>query len=241
MRAGAWHTKNHIWKMEMFDARVSSTLDIILSTFWLGAIGAALFSAFPISIINRWTKHGKLIRGADASGFVPKKWFSHFYLYGILATWILTRWGSSGRYWLLVHLWRRLIEQVVLFPSSESSKMHVSAYLFGFLFYTAVALTVPLNPWSPLLTVAGNILQFMSHHALFMRRWIRRSEDVKKSPPDSIWFRFMNCPHFFAQMLIYTGLVSWDSVPSILCLLFVCVSLIVNWRNHSLFYSQQGS
>ena len=223
----------------MFDVQLSSTLDVILSTFWICSIGAALFSAFPISIVNRWIMHGKLIRGADASGFVPKKWFTHFYMYAIVATWILTPSDSRGRYWLLTHLWRRLIEQAVLFPSSESSKMHVSAYLYGFIFYTAVALTVPSEPCCPALSIAGNVLQFMSHHALFMNRWMRRSDDVKKSPPESLWFRHMNCPHYLAEMLIYAGLVSWTSSPSILCLLFVCVSLLVNWRNHSRFYAQQ--
>ena len=223
---------------EMFQVR-STSLDLLLSAFWLSSTLAAVFSAFPISVINKWTKHGKLIRGADDSGFVPKKWFTHFYVYAVLVTWLLSPRESSGRFWVLLHLWRRLIEQAVLFPSSERSKMHVSAYLFGFFFYTAVALTVPAEPGYPILSVAGNAIQFFSHHALFMRRWTRRSEEVKKSPPESMWFKYMNCPHYFAEMLIYAGLVARDNTPSILCLLFVCVSLGVNWRNHSLFYKHQ--
>jgi hypothetical protein len=219
----------------------ASSTDLILSVFWVGSTIAAVFSAFPISVVNKWTKHGKLIRGADDRGFVPKTWFTHFYIYALVVTWLLTARESVGRYWLLIHLWRRLIEQTVLFPSNETSKMHVSAYLYGFLFYTGVALTVPFHPCSALLSVIGNILQFMSHHALFMRRWLRRSEDVKKSPPASIWFNYMNCPHYFAEMLIYLGLTSFSSLPSILCLVFVCVSLGVNWRNHSLYYKQQRS
>jgi len=224
---------------EMFIVQLSSTLEIVLDTFWVASIGAALFSAFPISTVNRWIMHGKLIRGADASGFVPKQWFTHFYAYAIIAAWIFKARESIGRYWLLVHLWRRLFEQAVLFPASESSKMHVSAYLYGFIFYTAVALTVPVQPCFPSLSIIGNAIQFMSHHALFMNRWLKRSDDVKKSPPESIWFRYMNCPHYFAEMVIYAGLVSSESTPSLLCLVFVCVSLLVNWRNHSRFYAQQ--
>jgi 3-oxo-5-alpha-steroid 4-dehydrogenase 3 len=223
----------------MFTLR-SSSLDVFLSTFWVSSTIAAVFSAFPISVVNRWTKHGKLIRGADDRGFVPKSWFSHFYIYAIAITWLVTVKGSSGRYWLLLHLWRRLIEQTMLFPSSERSKMHVSAYLYGFLFYTGVAFTVPVTPCSVFLSIIGNALQFLSHHALFLRRWLRRSEDVKKSPPASIWFKYMNCPHYFAEMLIYLGLASFDSLPSVLCLVFVGVSLGVNWRNHSLYYKQQA-
>ena len=219
----------------MFSSR---TFEAVLDFFWLGSTVAAIFSAFPISIINRWTKHGKLVRGADDAGFVPKKWFTHFYVYGIAVTWLLTSRSSMGRYWLLFHLWRRLVEQAVLFRSSDTSKMHVSAYLYGFLFYTAVALTVPLNPTFPVLQLLGNVMQFLSHHALFMNRWTRRSEDVKKAPPDSVWFKYMNCPHYFAEMLIYAGLVEVHEVPSILCLVFVCVSLGVNWWNHSLYYKQ---
>ena len=219
----------------------SLNIEFLLDIFWIGSTIAALFSALPISIVNRWIRHGKLIRGADEAGFVPKKWFSHFYIYGIVATWLLTPVLSSGRYWLLTHLWRRLLEQVVLFPCSETSRMHLSAYLYGFLFYTAVALTVPMQPSFPFLLVAGNIIQFFSHHALFMNRWMRRAEDVKKSPPESFWFKYMHCPHYFAEMLIYAGLVSFSQLSSQLCLLFVCVSLSVNWRNHSQFYKTNSN
>lgn len=213
--------------------------EALLDALWSAGIAMAFFSAFPISFVHDWTKHGKMIAGINVGGYLPKKWFSHFYLYGMIATWLLSPRGSTGRSWLIFHLFRRFLEQFLLFPPTEGSRMHASAYLFGFVFYTGVALTIPVRPLSFTLFVIGNVLQFLSHQALFMNRWTRKSQDVKKSPPESFLFRYMNCPHYFAEMLIYASLISPASTPSILAFAFVVVSLGINWRNQSLWYRSQ--
>ena len=211
----------------------------LLDVLWTLGIATAVLSAFPVTFFHDWTKHGKMVAGINVGGYVPKRWFWHFYLYGMVATYILTPRGTSGRSWLMFHLFRRFLEQFALFPSAEGSKMHASAYLLGFAFYTGVAMTVPAEPLSLPLFVFGNILQFLTHHALFMNRWTRKSEEAKKSPPDSIWFKIMNCPHYFAEMLIYGALISPRSTPSILAFVFVVISLGINWRNQSAWYASQ--
>lgn len=215
---------------------MASALNVVLNTFWISSTILAILAIPRNSFLNRWSRHGKMVCEKGHKDLIPKRYFSHFYLYGLAATWILAGFHSLGPVLLGLHLYRRLIEQTCLFPYSESSRMHVSAYFFGFAYYTAVALTVPPRPSSVMLFVIGNFLQFVSHHSLHLNRWIHQSEEVKKRPPDSVWFRYMNCPHYFAEMLIYVSLASTESIPSMLCALFVIVSLSVNWRNQSLWY-----
>ena len=182
--------------------------------------------------------HGKLIGSTGVPGYlVPKNWFSHFYIYGVFAMLLVAEnRGSLGWILLFAHLVRRVIEQVYLFPGDKDSKMHVGAYMLGFLFYTMVTLYVPDNPSSAFLWLLGNIIQHVSHAQLFRNR---SSNASKSAPPQFLLFRYMNCPHYFGEMLIYVGLSSIESLDSIACALFVIVSLSINWRNHTRWYSKQ--
>jgi hypothetical protein len=191
------------------------------------SIFAVTVPLIPHLAISGIVLHGKMIPNPYSSVFtVPKSWFCHFYAFGILATIGLRQ----------IHLTRRFLEQVLLFPYDQKSRMHITAYVFGFTFYATAALSLPAVPDYPLLWVLGNVLQFLAHRDLHNHR----CADPSKSRPPHTWlFRYMNCPHYFAEMLIYGGLLSLDSIPSIACTVFVIVSLTVNWRNHSIWYAKQ--
>jgi 3-oxo-5-alpha-steroid 4-dehydrogenase 3 len=142
---------------------------------------------------------------------------------------------NIGPLLLLTHLVRRSLEQLILFPYGKESRMHFTAYLFGYVFYVAASLSIADKPDIPFLWFAGNCIQFFAHRDLFRER-----TSNKKKPPSTFLFKHINCPHYFAEMLIYLGLTSIGSLPSIACAVFVIVSLSVNWRNHSQWYRRNS-
>ena len=215
-------------------------VDALCLYIWAALTSSAVFTyVVPIPFIRSLVLHGKLIGSPkDSALLIPKSWFNHFYMYGICALFILCpNTGSFGWLLLLVHLMRRLIEEVWLFPVDETSRMHVGAYMLGFLFYTLVAFSVAARPSSALLWFLGNCIQHVAHSQLFHNR-IR--DPTKRKPPRTFLFRYMNCPHYFGEMLIYVGLASFDRIESVACALFVIISLSVNWYNHSCWYSSQA-
>ena len=215
-------------------------VDVILTVFWVSLSLLAMVSALPIRVMRDFTLHGKLVNGRLSRLYVPKHWFYHFYLYGLIIAMVLGI-HTTGTCLFTLHLARRLIEQVYLYPCTPNSRMHVSAYVFGFVYYTAAALTIPSVPLSVGLFVACNLMQFTSHRDLFLHRTRAGLSPAaaKRTPPCTILFRYMNCPHYLAEMLIYVSLSSPESGPSIACAVFVIVSLSVNWRNQSSWYRQQ--
>ena len=223
----------------LFNFYVSRILDSFSSYFWVALTVVALFTGLSSSrFISELVSHGKLVVSPDRYNLrVPKSWFSHFYIYGILAMILISpNRGSFGWTLAVLHLIRRLVEQIICFPNDGGSMMHGAAYMLGFLFYTMVALSVPNHPSSTILWFVGNAIQHVAHGQLFRNRMTNPS---KTRPPETLLFRYMNCPHYFGEMLIYIGLSSCDRTESIACAVFVIVSLSVNWRNHSRWYSIQ--
>jgi hypothetical protein len=210
--------------------------EYLVNIFWVSSTVFALVSALPIPYIKTLTLHGKLLEHASCLS-IPKRWFAHFYAYAILANAFSTRMTTTTSQMFLLHLVRRFLEDTVLFPPSGSSSMHVLAYIFGFVFYTVVPFSLPAEPFSVGLFLLANGIQHLSHRELFNNR-TKFGAKAKLRPPDSYLFRTMNCPHYSAEMLIYVSLASWESSSSLLCCVFVIVSLSINWRNHSIWYSK---
>lgn len=200
-------------------------------------IAAVTVTVMPPRFLGGVTQHGKLVDSESNSGLVPKKWFVHFYAFSVLINLVWIYELSSARFLLLIHCSRRFIEQSILFPYQSESRMHVLAYVLGYVFYLLVAVSVPRQPCSPFVWLIGNLLQFLAHRDLFENR---RTGDAhcKHKPPRTILFRYMTCPHYFAEMLIYAGMMSVQEWPSLLCVVFLVVSLSVNWRNQSRWYSK---
>jgi hypothetical protein len=202
-------------------------------------LNALIFAIVPFGITKSMISHGKLLSPGQISGtwHVPKAWFSHFYPVGICLLLIFRLSNFAiGPVLLLSHLLRRSVEQIYLFPYGKDSRMHAAAYLLGYVFYLGATLSVADDPDFPLLTLVGNVIQFYAHRDLFRNR-----AKGKEKPPVTLLFKYMNCPHYLAEMLIYMGLVSVQSLPSVACAVFVIVSLSVNWMNHSKWYRKNSS
>lgn len=215
-------------------------MSLFIQKFWLGGILCVGISLIPNSPLVELTKHGKLVSDLKSRCLVPKHFFYQFYVFAIIALLLNDAFNSLGGLLLLTHASRRLAEQLIFFPYSLESRMHLGAYLFGFLYYTGVACSFSPSPFSPTLFVLGSLLQFFAHRELHRHRLtssIRRSSG-RRIPPASFLFKYMYCPHYFAEMVIYVSLCSGERIESILCALFVVSSLAVNWRNHSVYYSR---
>ena len=188
------------------------------------------------SPLTELTLHGKLVTNSDTGTLVPKRLFYHFYVFAMVALLLVGAYRWLGGILALLHVTRRLCEQIWLFPYSRTSRMHVTAYIFGFFFYLGMSLSFAPSPMSPFLFGLGSILQFFSHRALFLHRAGMKNVSARRVPPESMLFKYMYCPHYFGEMLIYVSLSSWEKLESVLLAMFVVVSLSVNWRNHSLYY-----
>jgi 3-oxo-5-alpha-steroid 4-dehydrogenase 3 / polyprenol reductase len=201
---------------------------------WAILTAAAILSGFLPQPFRGCTLHGKMNQRKSRL-LVPKQWFYHFYVFSVLMNVAWMGGMSITRSLLVLHCFRRLLEQFFWFPCQTTSKMHSSAYVLGYVFYTLVAYSIPETPYSSILWLLGNIIQYTAHRDLYHNR-LHAGADGKKSPPKTLLFRFMNCPHYFAEMLIYVSLTSLISWSSIMCTVFVIVSLSVNWRNQSVWY-----
>ena len=206
--------------------------DNFLMVFWVMMSVSALAATSPR--LASVTLHGKLAK--KSSWQVPKYWFFHFYVFAIGLNCAIHR--ASVNVFLVAHLVRRLVEQLILFPYSKESKMHVLAYIVGYTFYTAVTLSVENTNTNFSSWFAGNMIQFICHKALYMHR-AAGGRDAKKFPPNHIFFRAMYCPHYFAEMMIYLSFAS--NGASIACAVFVILSLSVNWYNHRSWYRKHSN
>lgn len=199
--------------------------------------------------------------------YVPKYWFFHFYVisFSLSAVFFaLLHWGLKSQdawfvkffsensygsippsisrlayFLLMVHSFRRLMENLFIFRFSSKSKMHISHYLVGVFFYSAVNINVIINTslgkddlqsepeldykiFIPLfLFLIGFGDQFLNHFHL--------SKTIKYNLPNFGMFKLICCAHYFDEILIYSSvyLLLWNST-SLISLIWVAVNLAVS-------------
>ncbi|EGD76678.1 hypothetical protein PTSG_08028 [Salpingoeca rosetta] len=171
---------------------------------------------------------------------VPKRWFAHFYVFGLaLQLLVFALRGTSAINWMsglmTVQLARRTWECLFVHRKS-ASRMHVLHYITGMVFYP-LAITlwqiVPATSSLPIIAAAlalfilGSTAQALAHIQL------RRLADGAKKDgelypcPRGGMFAYVACPHYTAEVVIYTALAvlaqgRWNVV---LCAIFVACNL----------------
>ena len=154
------------------------------------------------------------------------------------------------------HSLRRLYESLYISVFSKTARMHITGYLLGISFYPLAILTLytahvsSLNEddeeddlfynfiflLSGLIFLLGSYQQHQAHQILAN---LRRIPNLKKSSgnahqvstqysiPYGGWFQYVSCPHFFAEILIYTSfLIKFPSERNLqLMWIFVCLNL----------------
>ena len=188
--------------------------------------------------------------------YVPKRLFTHLYGFGICMslisyTSLYVCFGAvdpSHQALMLLwsmHLMRRLMECIFI-TEFGTSRMHVCGFLVGLLHYTLVPLTLfnmgsvslTASFWKPIvampLFILSSAAQFFSHRHLYHLK--RRG---KYSLPSSGLFCLVSCPHYTAEIVIYSALAILGSgrLCLIAMVLWVVSNLVVvSVRQHA-FYS----
>lgn len=163
---------------------------------------------------------------------VPKAWFAHFYIIStFLSVITLICYKDYAIVWvILMHSIRRLYETIHICKYTEKSRMNWSHYIVGIWFYTVLhtilnielyqgRISKHLNKKSFLLFFLASWDQYQNHKVL--------SQLIKYSLPTKRLFKYVCCPHYLDEILIYASLTTYS--PKLFWpLIWVVASLTVS-------------
>lgn len=178
---------------------------------------------------------------------VPKKWFSHFYVFASvlnsLMWWLKETKGSTTALLMgLVQLQvvRRSLESFLV-EKHSNSKMLLGHYGIGFVHYTMLSMAVYFfsEPsvqsrflhFYVVIFLYASLCQFQCHKYLAS---LRKDKAGYMLPIDG-WFTLSSCPHYFFEIVIYAcfWLVSGFQWSFGCCFVWVIVNLsILAFENH---------
>jgi 3-oxo-5-alpha-steroid 4-dehydrogenase 3 len=178
-----------------------------------------------IRFLKTLASHGKTKEQSRVSWSwnVPKRYFTWFYIIGLMAATTIfyntTKWPLSlTQTTLFIHLFRRLYECLFVHKFGRESEMHVAGCILGIGHYVALPLVFTRIPTQSELSFFFIIcflwnfwMQWEQHiHHKILADMRQGPESTNRAayglPPNRRWFRFCLCPHYLAEILIY---VSW--------------------------------
>lgn len=215
-------------------------MDIVptITSLYFILVVCGLLGARCVPQLHRFFQHGKLRNSDENAGVphilkvlanvtVPKAWFAHFYFlfWGLMMMQCIVFWQRTNSLalrllWVLLTLQatRRSYESIFLTQWSTLSRMHVSHYLVGIVFYILIALNafrgtkqlsgVKVLEWVPendrlsigttiflLCFVFASVDQYFNH---------RHLAGLKKyTAPTRGLFAVVSCAHYFDEIVIY--------------------------------------
>ncbi|SCU80043.1 LAFA_0B07184g1_1 [Lachancea sp. 'fantastica'] len=176
---------------------------------------------------------------------VPKGWFSHFYVYsGILSCVNLIALRLNILSVLMaVHSLRRLYETTHVNKSKPSARIHVSHYMVGFWYYSAVNYAIYRSKpetWSPPLIKSFAILMFILASWDQYKNHLYLSQLRKYTLPTKGLFRLVASAHYLDEICLYSAMTLYSrSTKLLVCLLWVISSLSVSAIETRKWYSQK--
>ena len=228
------------------------------------------------SLLRGLSSHGKTLESHPAcSTFVfrlalllhlyqpiPKHWFLHFYLVGIVSTVALLPFANSfAAPFVLVQVLRRCYECLHVHDWRPGSKMYLPSYLVGLVQYillpvnllpssssttTTITTTITLLSEPMALTIqwTGAILclycQYEQHrHHSLLAKQRHAQPNVMYVLPAGRWFDRVGSPQYFMEVGVYVSfLLMMQTRQAAALLLWVASNQILNsWRSH-LWYRQ---
>ncbi|GAA0166383.1 hypothetical protein LIER_21547 [Lithospermum erythrorhizon] len=145
------------------------SIAVLLRGVWIAAIVPIIVASIPCRKLDDFhhlmllfAGRGKIMQSSSNKFTVPQKFFSQFYVLGVLwtsllltGTWFYAytmhprQYGICSSVFMLLlmelQLLRRLYESIYLFNYSPSARMHILGYLTGLYFYTAAPLSLCCN------------------------------------------------------------------------------------------------
>jgi 3-oxo-5-alpha-steroid 4-dehydrogenase 3 len=181
-------------------------------------------SSRAISSLATLASHGKTWKKSSNWWWIPKRYFLHFYVIGLASLLAMTTVYkdsddhlSLAQALLFLHLLRRVYECCYVHQSRPTSQMHMGGYCLGMGHYLVLPLVFagrsqPNRVSSPLSLAIGlanlwfQYEQYKHHVILGQLRGNGVSSALYPLPPKKRWFRYILCPHYLAEMLLY---LSW--------------------------------
>lgn len=230
--------------------------NLLLSLYWLAISAGVLLPGIWLLIggktkfqllnrlLQRFYLFGKLKNNGQVDrnlfGDVPKRYFTHFYIFGLLVNLPLLVYYRSAIFLhvlFLVHMCRRLYECLYVHRFSTNATMSLFHYLIGILHYPLVGLTIITDEKyglaSPsvfssclalILFVNASYIQHAVHVTLAKNR---RTEKGEYPIPNGYWpFDYLSCPNYIAEIAIYVAF--WFISQRSLCALFLIIWVLAN-------------
>jgi len=243
---------------------IELNLNLLITFFWLFLSAIILLPGIwllidckiNLSIINiilqRFYPYDKL----KDHGFIPKSYFLHFYLIGLLINLILFIFHLS--FFLLfiifiLHLLRRLYE--CLYIHKYNSKINFLHYFFGLIHYPCVGLTIIIDYKYPYTNI--NIFKYLFALILFfnasyiqynvhltLAKLIRNQNETYPIPNGYWLFNYFSSPNYIAEIFIYISFLiashRTSAMASLIVWVFVNQSLsaLLNHRWYCRHYKE---
>lgn len=220
---------------------MSMLSDIVASYFCTGILTMMLLSC-GLDDSLKLLDHGKTVNG-HSTNRISKKHFSNFYLLGFtLNTFVLLIRPSHLLLIFQFHLLRRIVESFFVFIYSASSHMHIIHYLAGLSFYPMVSIAFmcaapkKITIFNFAVFLGISLLQFQTHSILYN---IRSSSIDYQPLPKIHLFRWLLCPHYFLEILIYLWIQTQHSslYPFVVVFAFVCTNILLSSIQTKRWYS----
>jgi hypothetical protein len=187
--------------------------DLLAPIYCLLSLAAIASRYVPTLAI--FASHGKTWKRSSHWCWISKRCFVHFYCTGVTSLVFLAGWynpqpPSLPLFLLFCHLLRRIYECQYVHQSRPTSKMHLAGYGLGMGHYLILPLVFVGRPAGDvsslsLLMGAANLWmqyeQYQHHLILAQARTVNGPS--YSLPPHRRWFRFVLCPHYLAEILIY--------------------------------------
>ncbi|SCU82656.1 LANO_0B07096g1_1 [Lachancea nothofagi CBS 11611] len=224
--------------------------DLLFYSTFLAGIGSIVVAKSHAPLLLKYGKtlQGVKIQRSDIFGrlqqlTVPKKWFRHFYVYSTFVSGFnLLHLRTFLAFLVFVHSTRRLYETFYINKFGPASRIHISHYLVGIWFYSAVNFTtftnekhassLPLRLLAIFIFALASWDQYKNHSHL--------SELRKYNLPTYGLFKIVASPHYLDEIFIYFALTLYaTSCKMLFCMLWVVVNLSISALETKTWYLQK--
>jgi len=235
----------------------------------LGATASAL-AAQRLHSLRSFLEYGKLRRAKRKPQTLLEKlgevtvnhgMFCHFYIWLdilVILKLLIYQSPTIRDVFLLIQGTRRAYEQIWLFHTSPTSTMHLSHYLIGLVFYTIQALCDVTECCDSIYFATTIFAVASTFQALCHRTLANTKKYLFPKFPFTSWSSnlYTACPHYGAEILIYSGLLLLSDCRSIFnhdhglssgfltCLVsvvWVTTCLAISGNETRLYYEKQAA
>eukprot|EP00928_Gymnodinium_smaydae_P053454 TRINITY_DN37439_c0_g1_i1.p1 TRINITY_DN37439_c0_g1~~TRINITY_DN37439_c0_g1_i1.p1 ORF type:complete len:270 (-),score=26.44 TRINITY_DN37439_c0_g1_i1:12-821(-) len=237
-----------------------------------GVLTISAWSSTVVSFLRDLSSHGKTLRMHNEKDkethsilvfvrqlLLPKQYFLHFYVVGVISVAIVTvniQLRFPEACFLILQVSRRLYECAYVHEWRKTSQMHLAAYLIGIFHYAILPFNFcvsnalagekssssysSLQYASMLLCLYAQYEQHAHHRILAQLRGGSTAESKIYSLPKGRWFSFIGSPQYLAEILVYLSFVGMlQTAASLGLFLWVASNQVLSaWRTHK-WYQQQ--